>query len=491
MTFKMEHFPIKLKSKKGRGRFIVAEDDLQPGQVILEEVPTAFVVFKNFAQQYCQVCLSHSKKDNIFGVGKTGDDLITCMGCRKQCYWCSEECKQNDYIHSLACKFIVDLPGIAGAASVDYNLLRLLLNIICQRHLENTTDKIYKQTDYECLQSLVSHQKAFDSKFKGAVQLACQDLQDSFVKYGFETLNVDEMVKLVCRINSNSHAVHDPEGVTNSEIGVGMFPMVAMLNHSCAPNAVFVTGGNGMMVVRVVTPVAEGEEICVSYVDLFAPKWERQGKLLTSKFFWCQCKRCNYQGDSVDPDLYLDGIICPECSNILDQEAGCKRCSKQYGSDYFQKVIADVGVDDAMDLYKAGMIDSALIALLASSKTAERVLHPGHYLLLTIFINLESLYSRLNQFTNSIKYANKAVELMTKIARTSGLGENIPELSNLYEKYSQLLQICSEGTSQGLITADLSSNDLKALAEEARLKCLEIRRVCFGKDSQITLAVAE
>ncbi|KAJ3312000.1 hypothetical protein HDV04_003496 [Boothiomyces sp. JEL0838] len=429
---RFKSFPIKLQRSKTRGRFAIAEKNLEPGDIVLEEVPTAFVVLK----------------------------------------------------------YIAELPGIAGAASVDYNLLRLLLCIIVHRHYEQTTDFKYQQTEYEILNSLVSHHKSFDSKFKDAVHIACQDLQDSFYKNDFTTINVEDMVKLACRINSNSHAIQDPEGITNSEIGVGMFPLVAMLNHSCAPNAVFVSSHGGKMVVRVVKPVLAGDEICVSYVDLFAPKWERQGKLLTSKFFWCECSRCNYVGGSVDPDLFIDSLLCEQCRNTLD-DGYCQSCCKEYGSDYAQGVIAKIGVEDAMDLFKAGMFDSAVIALLQCLATAERLLHPDHYLILTICINLESLYSRLHQFTKSILYSKRAIDVMTRIAQNSGLGENLPELSNLYEKYSQLLEICAEGAKEGLIVGEYSATQFKEMANNARTLCYNIRKVCFGKESIITQAVSE
>ena len=38
--------------------------------------------------------------------------------------------------------------------------------------------------------------------------------------------------------------------------------------------------------------VAAGEELCISYVELYAPVTDRRARLLSSKRFECQCPRC-------------------------------------------------------------------------------------------------------------------------------------------------------------------------------------------------------
>ena len=46
-------------------------------------------------------------------------------------------------------------------------------------------------------------------------------------------------VEVACRINSNAHAVTDPEDEAKVW-GFGLFTLTSMINHSCAPNCVFV-----------------------------------------------------------------------------------------------------------------------------------------------------------------------------------------------------------------------------------------------------------
>lgn len=53
---------------------------------------------------------------------------------------------------------------------------------------------------------------------------------------------VEEVVELACRVNVNAHGVRDDSG-SNLVIGLGMFPLVAMVNHACRPNCTFVYYG--------------------------------------------------------------------------------------------------------------------------------------------------------------------------------------------------------------------------------------------------------
>jgi hypothetical protein len=54
---------------------------------------------------------------------------------------------------------------------------------------------------------------------------------------------------------------------------------------------VFVNNGN-TLVVRVIRPIAAGEELCVNYTSLDADRLARRTSLLREKTFYCHCRRC-------------------------------------------------------------------------------------------------------------------------------------------------------------------------------------------------------
>lgn len=69
------------------------------------------------------------------------------------------------------------------------------------------------------------------------------------------------------------------------------------------------------MTVRAITNVKKGQELCLSYVDLYQPRQQRQEELLATKHFECKCDRCATPIEA-SPDRMLNGFSC--------QEKGCK-----------------------------------------------------------------------------------------------------------------------------------------------------------------------
>lgn len=86
---------------------------------------------------------------------------------------------------------------------------------------------------------------------------------------------------------------------------LGLYPLAAMINHSCCPNAVRVFGtlpaindnmhrvqGREVMIVHATAKISKGDEITWSYLPPCSPFNERRA-VLSSKFgFTCQCVRC-------------------------------------------------------------------------------------------------------------------------------------------------------------------------------------------------------
>jgi hypothetical protein len=358
-----------------------------------------------------------------------------------------------------------------------------MLAIIARIHLESTNS--VKGTSTKFLFDLLSHQKSVSDKFKSAIKIAAKDFFDLFRNGPLENLSVEEIIKLSCRINSNSHAVHDPTGEVNHTIGVGMFPMVAMLNHSCSPNAVYVTGQNGDMFVRCVKPINEGEEICVSYVDLFSPKWERRGVLLSTKYFWCECCRCECN-DLIDPDHYMNSIKCDKCNNgvLLPKNDGyeCLECRFNCDQEFVDLKLKTIDLNNGMELYKAVMFDSAQISLQNELEKQELILHDHHYQKLSTYISLISLCTRQNDFIGGAEYNRKAIDQMVKIATDGKLGEFIPELANLYGKLGEILEIIGAGIIQGLIKCERSVEEVREEMKMAYAKSKAIRLICNGEE---------
>jgi hypothetical protein len=78
----------------------------------------------------------------------------------------------------------------------------------------------------------------------------------------------------------------------NTGSGVGLFPRIARINHSCRPNAAYYWNEKlQKRIVYVIREIAEGEEIFVSFISLLQTRKERQ-KILDPYGFTCTCHAC-------------------------------------------------------------------------------------------------------------------------------------------------------------------------------------------------------
>jgi hypothetical protein len=109
--------------------------------------------------------------------------------------------------------------------------------------------------------------------------------------------------KVACTIMTNSLPLHDA-GL--NLMGTILHPQLAMINHSCVPNAVLRTDVSphyssssspnpiiGSISVHALRPIAAGEEITIDYSDQSQTRSQIQHNLKDRYFFKCTCERCD------------------------------------------------------------------------------------------------------------------------------------------------------------------------------------------------------
>ena len=99
--------------------------------------------------------------------------------------------------------------------------------------------------------------------------------------------------------------------------GLGIFPQILSIKHSCKPNAVvslfFRKNDFPVAQVTTLTPVADGVELTIDYTDKASDNEarrftaERQAYLLDNYKFKCTCSLClDYETDDM-----MMGFVCP------------------------------------------------------------------------------------------------------------------------------------------------------------------------------------
>jgi len=107
---------------------------------------------------------------------------------------------------------------------------------------------------------------------------------------------------------------------------LSLYPLAAMINHSCRPNTTRVYSIalgcdelEEVMVSHATQPIKEGEEILWSYVPTSKPYDDRQQRLKNNFGFSCVCTRCKAEGSIVESNDNL--LLNHNISKSLDKFA--------------------------------------------------------------------------------------------------------------------------------------------------------------------------
>ncbi|KAH8397912.1 hypothetical protein KR222_006201 [Zaprionus bogoriensis] len=123
---------------------------------------------------------------------------------------------------------------------------------------------------------------------------------------------MDQLFRVVGVLNTN--AFEAPCRVDRHETLLrGLFPLTAIMNHECTPNASHYFENGRLAVVRAARAIPKGGEITTTYTKILWSNLTRGIFLKMTKYFVCNCDRCN---DNTENGTYLSALFC--------REQGCK-----------------------------------------------------------------------------------------------------------------------------------------------------------------------
>lgn len=162
--------------------------------------------------------------------------------------------------------------------------------------------------------SLFAHKTSNRTDWLTSVTTAVEELLKGSATAIRDLFLASDLVEFAQCINANAHAIMS----ASIPLGFGMFPLVAMLNHSCKPNCMYSSApqhpvepetasrGPAYLQVRVTSKVQRGDELCVRYSDIYRSFNQRQETIKAERFFSCACARCRIVG----AERELAGIRC-------------------------------------------------------------------------------------------------------------------------------------------------------------------------------------
>ncbi|KAM5238916.1 histone-lysine N-methyltransferase SMYD3 isoform 2-T2 [Ctenodactylus gundi] len=234
----MEPLKVEKFTTADRGNGLRAAAALRPGELLFRSDPLAYTVSKGSRGVVCDRCLLGKEK------------LMRCSQCRVAKY-CSAKCQKKAWQdHKRECKCLKSCKPRYPPDSVR------LLGRVAIRLMDETPSESERLYSFYDLESNIN--KLTEDKKEGLRHLALtfqhfmrEEIQDvSQLPPSFDVF--EAFAKVIC----NSFTICNAE---MQEVGVGLYPSMSLLNHSCDPNCSIVFNGPHLLL-RAVKDIEVGEE---------------------------------------------------------------------------------------------------------------------------------------------------------------------------------------------------------------------------------------
>jgi hypothetical protein len=268
-----------------KGRCVQTDRHLPKGTVIITSQPLGTVALPQTLNECCNYCFRK----------QVSPPLQRCSQCKKA-YFCDMACFKNAWLsyHQYVCKNGSSTRHAEDDMDLEM-LERVALNVARYRKRINTnkidpvdgSDETVEVT-MEAFFSLMGHDQLQQRHVKEQhALLAKEALQKPFIAQQTD-LTVDELIHYLNVFKSNNFSIDDTDMFA---IGEGTYPIAALFNHSCRPNAVVMFDG-ALASIHAIEDIEPHTEITIAYVDAAHSRSFRQKSLREKYFFDCTCERC-------------------------------------------------------------------------------------------------------------------------------------------------------------------------------------------------------
>lgn len=285
--------PFQLRhDKKGRGIFSTRA--FSPGDIILPFTPTILIPSLSHIKTICSHCFKPA-------------DVRSCSGCHAVSY-CDAACQSANWtaVHSKECKLLrkVTEQGHPGIPTPVRAVIQALVKPgigAALENLEGNVESWRKSDKWADMEMMAMGATAFTGQGTGQEEL--QKTLALLCKASPQKCTATGQYTDISQIQTNAFHRYDAD---LGQVGIFLEPKLAMVNHSCIPNAMVQFVGR-KAILRAEKPIKVDEEIEISYTgmsprhilkmpadmlsDYTFPRSKRK-HALAPYFFDCQCPRC-------------------------------------------------------------------------------------------------------------------------------------------------------------------------------------------------------
>ncbi|XP_062562629.1 SET and MYND domain-containing protein 4 [Armigeres subalbatus] len=314
-----------------KGRYIVAAEDLQPGETVLTEAAYGACLYPKFFGTHCNLCFSR---------------LVASVPCEQCCgvAFCSPECRDRACTgyHRFECQYL-DLMIGSGMSILCHLALRLITQAgTAEKAIEITKDlALCSHAEHR------SHEDYFRRTLMAAFLLRCLQKSEFFGRRKTEAAEPTPIeakvggviLELLQSLQFNAHEIYEMRVVGDHRIdsakvqytGVGVYRTGSLLNHDCH-SGVSRSFLKTTMILHTSRPLAKGSSVPENYGMHFMrqPLSVRQKVLRSRYWFKCDCKACVEDWPLLDKIPDKPKLRCPhpDCSGVLvyTQKGKCYKC---------------------------------------------------------------------------------------------------------------------------------------------------------------------
>ncbi|XP_044738650.1 SET domain-containing protein SmydA-8-like [Chrysoperla carnea] len=426
--------PIKICEDAVLGRYLAATRPIKAGDVVFKESP----LVKGPAQITGPICLGCGKE--ITGP----DDSVPCSKCGWPMCKDGDNC-ENSETHKAECTFTqkrgfkVSIQNFASPHP-SYQCLTILRCLYLRDHEPEKWEKLIK---------LESHNKIRVNTEQYERDCVSAKFIQKFFKLEKE-FTEDEILKVAGIVQVNGHEVPLTEPAH-----IAIYEACSMLEHDCRANCCKSFSSTGDVLVIAGQDIKADEHISICYVD---PLWgtaNRRHFLLETKYFKCNCARCN---DPTEFGTMFNAIKCKEkdCEGYLlpktfieqkdtedEPKWYCSKCFRSQDGASIHKLMDHIGKD--LEAMEKGDVESCQKFLEHYGK----YLHSNHYYMTDVRLALAQLIGQ-----------------KTKNGLTEVPDELLDDKAKLCQKVNKLIKILApaEFRIQGMLLFELHA----AVAEIGR-----------------------
>ena len=297
-----------------KGRCIIADEDIKPGEVLLVEKPLASVIVSKENSKCCNYCFKQSVA------------LLPCLYC-PIVRFCSKDCRAKalQSYHRYECGCL----NVLTVEEVPHEALRVVTTLgldVLLKHRTKSLDQQasgsnvlsgcnaegkYNANDYETFQHFAPNSEDIPVKWmtKFATSsfflvkclekshffatISTEEKQDVFIYVASELLGLIQRTKYITLGIDTIQKEGPFDNYCRKHFGAGLYGTACLINHSCDPSAYGSFFGN-LCVLRATRTIRKGEEVSISYGVKHGddPKALRQIRLQANYSFTCTCIAC-------------------------------------------------------------------------------------------------------------------------------------------------------------------------------------------------------